>query len=193
MPVMMTSASPNQLYWLATDKRVYSGVTEKIVTDTDPAYVAWVGAGHQAIPWPIDLPGNQTNQAMQDVLTPYGMFVDLKYYAADARFRRTIVGIKVTSISNAFFASDTAARNSIDAAYAYMVEAPTATVQWKMMDATFVTLDKAKCTTVMKDMAKFTQDCYACESSTVSAITGGTITTRTQVDSAFAAVSNVFP
>jgi hypothetical protein len=193
-------------YWIVggDGSQAYSSAINGYVPASDPGFAAYVGPGsilNEAELWKA--------LASNGVVYPDWMFngttfsqptpttytkAQLAAYAADARFRRTIVGIKVTSISSSsYFASDTASRNSIDATYAYMIEAPTATVQWKMMDNSFVTLDKPKTTTVMKDMASFAQSCYTCESTTVTSINGGTITTLAQVDSAFAAVSNVFP
>jgi hypothetical protein len=40
-------------------------------------------------------------------------------------------------------------------------------------------------------MATFVQACFTCESNTLTAINGGSITTLAQIDAAFAAISNV--
>lgn len=184
---------PTNWYWLADDARVYDSANQVITNDQDAGYGTW-SAREAPTPWPRDDAGNQTNASMQAVLAPYSLFVDLAYYAADARWRRQVSGVKVTSFNpNAYFASDPVSRNTVASAYDYALANPSNVVNWKMSDGTFVPMDKNKITTLMNDMASYVQSCYTCENDIVTSITGGSITTRAQVDSAFAAISNVFP
>jgi hypothetical protein len=181
---------PLDWFWLADDKRVYGSAKQTIVTDTDPDYVAWTGAGGIATIWPRDDAGNQTNDALQAVLGPYGMFVDLIYYAANARFNKASGGVSVTGH---VYNTDVVSRNTINSAYAFSTANPAQTFSWKLADGSFVTLDQAGVAKLNNSVSTFVQDCFTCESSTVASINGGTITTRAAVDSAFAAISNVFP
>jgi hypothetical protein len=181
---------PATWYWLADDSRVYAGPTQLQVTDTDPDYVAWIGAGRTPIAWPRDEAGNQTDEALQTALAPYGMFASLTYYAADARWRRQTGGIIVTGIQ---YRSDRISANERNRAYNYALADPSAIFQWKRPDGTFVSLDNAAMTKVALSESTFVQACFACEKTTVASIAGASITTHAQVDAAFAAVSNVFP
>ena len=125
---------------------------------------------------------------------PYNLWVDLIAYTANARYNHASGGVVVTSLGGSVpFLSDPQSRNTVNSAYDYMILKGTGTVQWKLSDGTFVTLDKTKVTTLMNDMAGFVQSCFATEASTMASIGGGTITTQAQIDAAFAAISNVFP
>ena len=64
---------------------------------------------------------------------------------------------------------------------------------WKMSDGSFIKLTAAQLATVLQDMATFVQSCFTCESTTVASINSGSITTLAAIDSAYAAISNVFP
>jgi hypothetical protein len=180
---------PSFIYWLADDKRVYSGPQQLIVTEADPDYVAWLAAGNVVNPWPRDDAGNQTNEALQDVLTPYSMFVDLVHYTSDVRDKKSNGGVIVNGLP---FASDPVTMMSLNAAYIYTIDKASNEFSWKLPDGTFITLDTQGVKDLQSCVAGFGQDCFACEDDTLTAIEGGTITDRQQVDAAFAAVSNVF-
>jgi hypothetical protein len=188
----MQTFNPANWYWLADDGRVYSSARQIVVNVSDPGYVAWVAA-NTATPWPRDGAGNQTDAALQDVVAPYGLFANLVYYAADARYRRASGGLTVTSISaTKVFFTDPVARNTLANANEYAKVTPHNT-NWKFSDGTFLVLTPAQLATATNAMANFVQSCFTCESTTVASINGGSITTHAQVDSAFAAISNVAP
>jgi Domain of unknown function (DUF4376) len=185
---------PKTIYWLADDDRVYSGPLQKVIDASDPGYVAWIGAGNVAWTWPRDIGGNQTDASLQEVLTPVGMFANLTYYAANVRFNRASGGVTVTGLSAIPFLTDTVNRNTINSAWSYsQAQTGTYSVQWKMSDGSWVTLSKAQLATLNNDVSDFVEKCFACEKTTIDAVNAGTITTQAQVDSAFAAVSNVYP
>ena len=179
-------------FWLADDGRVYGSSTETITNTSDPNYVAWI-ANNVPTPWPRNTAGNQTDPALQDVLTPYNLFVDLAAYAAYVRYNRASGGVKITSLSAVPFLTDPTSRNTVNSAYQYAVANPAHITEWKMSDGTFIQLTNTQIATVNNDMTTFVQSCFACESTTLNGINGGTITTMAQVDAAFAAISNVFP
>jgi hypothetical protein len=187
--------NPYDHYWLADDARVYASARQIITDDQDADYVAWTSNGHVAMPWPRDESGNQTDAAMQAVAAQYGQFVNLDYYAANARYRCENSGIQITSIGGAVpFGSDIISRNAVDTAWAYMnAKGTTNAITWKMSDGSFIQMTTAQVSTLMHDLTAFIQSCFDCEGATVAAIDGGSITTRQQVDDAFAAISNVFP
>jgi hypothetical protein len=63
-------------YWKADDGRVYSSAQQAIVTEADESFVTFNGEGGTPTRWPVDESGEQTNAALQEVLTPYGLLVD---------------------------------------------------------------------------------------------------------------------
>jgi Domain of unknown function (DUF4376) len=190
---MMMIGFPYDWYWLADDKRVFASARQVIVTDTDPAYLAWIAIpGNLATPWPYDAAGNQTEAALQVVLAPYNLFVNPIYYAADARYRRASGGLTVTSINTVPFLTDPVARNTLANANEYAKATPHDT-DWKFADGSFKSLTPAQLATATDAMASFVQACFTCESQTITAINGGSITTHAQVDAAFAAIANVVP
>lgn len=67
--------NPNDWYWISTDQRVYSSKRNALVYLYDPGYLAFVAKFGAATPWPKDINGNQTNQALQDALAAYGITV----------------------------------------------------------------------------------------------------------------------
>lgn len=179
----------NSWYWLASDNRVFDSANQVIVNNTDAGYTAWVAAGNFPTVWPSDGAGNQTDAALQDAVTPYGMFVDLNYYTADARYRKEVGGITVSGVA---LRTDRTSQSQRDAAHTYLSLATAGTtIAWKNADGSFATLTAAQLATQMQATAGFVQDCFTCENTTLASITGGTITTRAQVDSAFAAISTV--
>lgn len=184
---------PQNWFWLADDGRAYGSAKQLISDTSDPDYVAWSAVNNPS-GWPRDLAGNQTEAEMQAVVGPYGLFVNLIYYTANARYNRASGGVIVTSLGGSVpFLSDPQSRNTVNSAFDYLVHKGSGTVQWKLSDGSFVTLDQTKITTLMSDMAGFVQSCFGVESTTVSGINGGSITTTAEVDAAFAAISNVFP
>lgn len=67
---------PNDWYWLALDGRLFSSARGEIVPLTDAEYLAWRDI-NLPTPWPRDDVGDQTDAALQEVLTPYGIHVSL--------------------------------------------------------------------------------------------------------------------
>lgn len=184
--------NPYANFWLASDGRVY-GSAKQLITDTsDPDYVAWTSAGNMASTWPMDIDGIQTNAALQEVLAPYEtLFVDLVAYAADARWRRQTGGYSVAGVN---YTSDRFSQANRQAAYIFGQNNPSYVFQWKPLGSrVFYALTQAQLNDVVMSESTLVQQCFACESSTVADINAGTITTRAQVDAAFAAISNVFP
>lgn len=182
--------NPFAHYWLADDGRVFDSANQIVTDGNDPGYVVWTGLGNVATTWPLDEAGNQTNESMQAVVGPLGMFVDLTYYAADARYRHASGGIQSSGNT---YNTDVVSRNTVASAYTFSLGDPSQMFDWKLADGSFIALDAAAVAVLNTNVATFVQSCFSCESDTVAAINSGTITTRQQVDDAFAAISNVFP
>jgi len=179
--------NPNNWYWVADDGRVFASGRQLIVDTSDPNYVA--SAGMATSQWPRDEAGNQTNAALQEVLRPYNIFVDLTYYTADARQRRYAGDIIVNGLP---FSTDPVSLGGLNAAMLYTADKQVNDFSWKLPDGTFITLNTAQIKDLQSVVAAFGQSCFVCEDEVLTAIEAGTTTTREQVDTAFAAVSNTF-
>lgn len=189
---MQAAYNPYDWYWLADDNRVYASARQVIVDDTDSDYIAWI-ANNTATPWPRDQAGDQTDAALQEVLTPYNLFVDLHAYAAFARYNHASGGVTISSISAVPFMSDPVSRNTVDSAHNYAVANPGHITDWKLSDGSFIQLTEAQLATVLQQIATFVQSCFTTESTIAADIIGGTVTTQAEIDAAFAAISNVIP
>lgn len=173
---------PQSMYWLADDGRVYSGPKQQPVAGTDEDYLAYVTAGRPVRPWPRDIEADQTTAALQEVLTPYGMFADLAGYAADVRWRKETSGILVGGVP---VATDDRSKLMIAGARIKADANPEFTTKWKT-DAGFVLIDAATIIAISDAVLAHVDACFETEGEVLTAIDGGTITTRAQVDAAFA-------
>jgi hypothetical protein len=180
---------PFDWYWLADDGRVFTSARQIIVDGADAAYVTW-SANYTPTIWPRDNAGNQTDAALQAVLTPYNLFIDLAAYAAYARYNKASGGC---TIGGNPYLTDPVARNTVSSAHDYAIANPGHITDWKLANGTFIQLDEPGLAHILQEMATFVQSCFSCESNTLSDINGGTITTMAEIDAAFAAISNVLP
>jgi len=128
--------------------------------------------------WPRDDAGQQTTTSLQEVLAPYGIFVDLAAYAADKRWRIETGGILVGGVP---VATDRESQGLIIGAHAYVLANPDVTINFKAANG-FVDLDAATVTAVATAVAAHVQACFAAEAEVAAAIADGRITTIQQVD-----------
>lgn len=63
--------TPQDWYWLASDGRIYSSARNALVYPYDSRYLAFVAQRGGTTPWPVDINGQQTTAALQDVLSPH--------------------------------------------------------------------------------------------------------------------------
>jgi hypothetical protein len=176
-------------YWIvaASTTDVWSSARAMSVPVDDVDYVAWKALpSHQASQ--IDTMAN-----LLDVFAERFPAGSLPTYNADARYRKATGGVVVTSLSAVAFLTDPVARNTLASAHDYAVAHPGHVTDWKLSDGTFVKLTEAQLLTAVNAVAAFVQACFTCESTNLTAITGGTLTTLQQIDDAFAAISNVYP
>jgi hypothetical protein len=178
-------------YWLADDGRLYSAKTQSLVQSTDADYVAFQ-QWHTPTTWPRDDADNQNDASLQAVLVPYHtLFANLEYYTADVRWRKIETGIVVNGHA---FACDPYSLSALNSATIYTGSASGqgAVINWKLADGTFTELNKTEVNQLQLAAQGFCQSCFNCEAAVLGDIGAGTVTTRTQIDAAFAAISNVF-
>lgn len=172
---------PSNWYWLADDGRVYSGPKQQPVGNTDEDYLAYVSEGQFVRPWPRDIEGEQTTAALQDILTPYGMFADLKGYAANCRWRKETGGIVVSGLS---VATDDRSKLLIAGARIKADANPEFTTKWKT-SAGFVLIDAATIIAISDAVLAHVDACFGAEGEVLASIEAGTITAREEIDAAF--------
>lgn len=68
-----TFSFPFAWYWIADDNRVYASAKQSIVTVSDEAFTAFKAEDNLPTRWPVDGDGNQTEAALQDVLSVHGL------------------------------------------------------------------------------------------------------------------------
>lgn len=144
------------------------------VTGVSGVAVGWIVSGNTVVP-PTPVPPSKA---------------ELIAYSALARQGRA--SGNVTIVGKLYF-SDPVSRNTITSAHDYAVANPGHITDWKLADGTFVQLDEPALAHAVQQMATFVQACFTCESTNLTAINGGSITTTAEIDAAFAAISNVYP
>ena len=173
---------PKNWYWTADDDRIFASARIAIVDADDPDFVAWLAAGHLATPWPRDLDGGQTTAALQDVLTPYGLFADLRAYAAMKRWQAEIGGIVVAGVP---IATDDRSKLMITGARIKADADAGFTTPWAVGDEVFP-LTSEQIVAISDAVLSHVSEVFAAFAATVSAIADGSITTKAEVDAAFA-------
>lgn len=180
----MLSYNPYDWYWLADDGRLYTSARQQVVAQDDATYLAWCGpAGapeRGPTRWPHDDAGLQTDAALQDVLKPYGLWVDLRGYAADKRWRVETGGITVGGVT---VATDDRSKTMIMGARIKADVDPGYVVGWKGADGGFVELSAPQIIAISDAVLAHVDACFAAEAAVSAAIADGAVTTTQQVDS----------
>lgn len=177
---MIDPLFPFDWYWAASDGRVYSSARQALVAQDDGAFDAWQADGRRPTPWPRDDAGAESVAALQDVLTPHGLWVDLAAYAAHRRWCAETAGIVVAGVA---IATDRESQALISGARLFAQMTPGITIQFKAGGG-FVGLDGAQIEAVALAVAAHVQAAFAAEAAVLADIEAGTITTLSQVDGA---------
>ena len=179
----MSMFNPYNSFWVAEDGRVYGSAAQAITTDADPDYLAFVENGFLPLEWARELDGSQTDAAMQAVLASYGMFLDLKYYTIDKRWRTEQGG--TTSTAGFPIRTDDRSQAKITGLFTASVEDPTVVTTYQASDQTLHEIDAAGILQLHVDLLTYINACFAVSANTLGQIDAGTITTREQVDAMF--------
>jgi hypothetical protein len=178
----MTSYNPYDWYWLADDGRVYGTKNQRIVDATDASYVDW-SLTKAPTEWPRDLNGNQTEAELQATIAQYpGLFVNLKYYAADKRWRKEQGGITLGGLP---IATDDRSKQMIMGARIASDVDPEFTTQW-VADGNVYPLTSEQIIDISNAVLTHVASCFATFATVSSGIDDGTITTTEEIDAAFA-------
>lgn len=115
-------------------------------------------------------------------MTAPGLIRILKSHAAAVRYAKETGGL---ALDGMLVATDDRSKLMIFAARTRAKEDATTTKRWKT-DAGFVTLDAATLITIGDAVEAHVTACFDLEDDVVAQIEAGTITTREQIDAAFA-------
>ncbi|WP_316168974.1 MULTISPECIES: DUF4376 domain-containing protein [unclassified Bradyrhizobium] len=175
-------------YWMRDDGSIFSSAKGEIVSESDPDFVAWTSAGGSPSNWPRDAQGSQTTAALQEVLTPYGLFADMVAYANAVQWARAVGGYQaVVGGKPVTFSTSTESMGLMVGKVARLQQAnPPASVFWQVGPVDFVSIPATDFPAIATAVADFVQSTFDKLSAALAAIAAGTITTRDQVDAALA-------
>lgn len=180
---------PSHWYWIALDGRVYGSAHQTVVAEADTDFQAWLAAGNVPTPWPKDGDDAQTDAALQDVLTPYGLHLSptaaLLAYAAQRRWEIETGGILVAGQP---IRTDRESQALINGAYTLAQDQPGQSFKFKTAVG-FVTLAAAEIIAISRQVGAHVQACFGVEGDIAAMITAEppSITTKAEIDAAFAA------
>lgn len=181
--------NPRDWYWAREDGAIYGSARGALLTADDTAYSEWLASGGIATRWPVDVAGAQTDAALQEVLTTYGLHLTrgdaLLSYAAQRRWELETGGIEV---AGATIRTDRESQGLINGAYTMAQEQPEQVFRFKAA-AGWISLTAAEITAIARQVGAHVQACFGAEANVAAMITAEppTITTREEVDDAFAA------
>ena len=174
---------PKDWYWEAADGRVFASARVAVVDDTDAGFAAWRADGNEATPWPRDGAGEQTVVALQQVLTPHGLFADLRAYAEMKRWEAEVGGIVVAGVP---ISTDDRSKQMLMGARIAAQANPAFSTPWVAADGVVATLGAVEVIAVSDAVLAHVQGCFETFALVVDDIAMGAITTTAAIDAAFA-------
>lgn len=186
----MRSYNPSDWYWQADDDRLYGSARQALVADVedDEEYEAWSGDGNSPTRWPSDDVGVQTDAALQDVLSPYGLALwpvppkeQLSTYAADKRWQVETGGITVAGVP---VATDDRSKIMIIGARVKADADPAFTTPWIGADGSINVINAATAIVISDEVLAHVAACFEEFKSVLAGIEAGTITASAEIDAA---------
>lgn len=176
---MKTFDAANWFWIVGGDQtKVWSSAAAGFIPITDPAFSLWVGADTT----PARVASLDELAAVFTAAYPGGM---LSTYAAARRYEKEVGGFAVNGVT---FPTDRETQAKMTSAVLLAQIKPTETFRWKLTDGTFSDpLTASDLTTIGAACGSFVNGCFKTEDEVQSGIVAGTITTREQIDAAFAA------
>ncbi|MGY8661756.1 DUF4376 domain-containing protein [Bradyrhizobium sp. UFLA05-109] len=181
----MAIYNPQNWCWLADDGRIFASAPQTIIAADDADYTAWLEAGGSPTGWPRDLAGNQTDDALQEVLQPFDIFVTLEAYAANVRWKTETTSLVVNGY---VVGTDDRSKLMIIGSRIAAENDPQFTTDWVTEDGRLVPIDKHQMIALSDGVQDHIRALFDIYSQVKAGIDGGTITTHQQIDDAFANV-----
>lgn len=119
----MVNFNAHDWYWKASDGDVFSSRRLMSVPESDRDYRAWLAAGNIPTGWPRDADGDESDEALQDVLGAYGIvaFVhdrDAGSWRPSTSSDRLAPAIKAECAKRIFAVADSITQSNLTAAAA---------------------------------------------------------------------------
>lgn len=189
------SVPPTDWYWISPDgESVYGSKRQSIVALSDADYEAWASDGSQPTLWPKDASGAQTDAAMQEVLTPFGLSLpgtlpaaaDLVAYANQRQMILALSGFTAVIAGKPVpFATSIDGLTLMNGKVSRLGQPnPPSTVNWQTGPTSFVSIAAADFLAAAIKVSDFVQATFDALPAIFAAITAGTITTHAQIDAA---------
>jgi hypothetical protein len=180
----MPNYDPLDWYWSADDGRLFGSARRGLVSEpeTDQSFTDWLSAGGVPTSWPRDAEGDQTDAALQSVLQPYGLWIDLLAYAAD---RRWIVETSGTTVAGIPIATDDRSKIMVMGARVAAAASPDWETVWHGADGQTYPLNAAQMTAISDAVEAHVNATFATFASVKADIEDGVITTLAEIDAAF--------
>lgn len=178
--------NPYDWYWLADDGRLFASKRSVLIDPHDQDYVDWSSGENKPTPWPRDIDDNQTAAALQQVLAPYRIAVDLKAHAFMARDQKEHDGMPVSDISGMTeIRTDDYHQSLINRYHQAVALDDKFTVAWILPDRSTVMLNKSSINSLFNQATAYVTNTYNVYSQLVKDIDSGAIKTTDQIDQAF--------
>ncbi|MEY9179732.1 DUF4376 domain-containing protein [Bradyrhizobium sp. USDA 313] len=180
---------PFNWYWRAEDGRLYSSKVQALVPETDPDYLAWLPEGDTPPNWPRDMEGTQSDAALQAVLDPYLLFVNLEYAAANERWKAETGGVTITGIASAPegmpIETDDRSKTLVGVQVAAAQADATYATTWAAADGNLYVMTNAEIIAMGSQLALHVDWCFETFAGVIQQVRAHKITTRQQVVEAF--------
>jgi len=176
--------NPKDWYWIVAGSttQVFSSARQAYVPVTDATYLAWRAANFPTqIISEVELIAVLAQQAPGVVLPSNAGLIG---YAIGKQQAIAAGGISVAISSSVTIeaSTDTASLALLSTAVAVAQSNPSATTPWVQKNGTPVSLNAGEVLEILAAVSAFIQSTFATLSAVITAINGGTITTRNQVD-----------
>jgi hypothetical protein len=169
-------------YWLADDGRVFSAERGIVVDDQDADYQAFAAA-QTAATWPRDANGDQTETSLLEALEPFGFGISLVSYASQRRWLKEVGGITLGGVP---ISTDDRSKQMILGARVAAMANENFTTTWVAADGSLHQMNAALLTAISDAVLEHVRSVFATYAEVLAAIDNGEITSKAQIDAAFA-------
>lgn len=167
--------------WRAADGRLWSLAALGPVSGDDASITERDEDARPFTTWP-ERNGQQTLDALLEVLRAHGIEADLAAYASQVRFARETAGIEV---GGERIDTSRESQSLITGAHALALAEPDEPIDFKSSSG-WIVIDSAAMILIALAVARHVRACFRAERAVAAAIAAGTITTRAEIDAAFA-------
>lgn len=173
---------PSDWYWIRSDGAVFASARIAIVAEDDEDYQGWLGAGYRPSLWPHDEAGNETIEALQSVLAPWGLFASLEAYVRNRSYEIRLAGAEIAGVP---LKGDESTIGLLNGLVASATRNPDATFSFDD-GANGKTLTAAQAIDLAAAFGDWVQGTFTARIKALAGIKSGRIKTRADADAALA-------